>query len=180
MTTTAVTTTTAPAPSDPPSSTTLPEGVPPRVTFPDDPDKQAVVDAAYAFYDAANSASRDPQATEFRERLAQLAGDPIASRLVVFLDTLVENNQRVVGAVETRLEVYAFTVEIFEGTATLDVCSLDADTLIETSGSQDLVLDDEVTSWNQTYQLVEEDGVWRVIDIVRFATFEGQLGCVID
>ncbi|MGA1556560.1 MAG: hypothetical protein ACO4AY_11010, partial [Ilumatobacteraceae bacterium] len=69
---------------------------PPRVEFVDDPERQAVVDAAYAFFDAARAAQADPDDEDLRDALAATMTEPIAERMTAFLDGLVLDGVRII------------------------------------------------------------------------------------
>jgi hypothetical protein len=188
--TTTVPPTTVPEPTTPatsdPTTTTLPEGVPPRLEFPDDPDKQAVVDAAYAFFDAIRAASLSPEDERLRDVLMGTVAEPIAPRVAGAMDRLVADSERVLlGEREpTYIEIWEITLEVFEqgGSlgpgATFDACVVDADVRVRVNADgTETVVDDSVSSAAQTYQLAFVDGAWRVRDIERFRQYEDQVGC---
>ena len=177
------TTTSLPVTSAPvTTTTTLPEGVPPRVTFPDDPDKQAVVDAFYAYDDALTVALRAPADQTLAEAVLATATGDQAERVETFLAELADAGQAArpgtLGPGYT--EVVGPSVLIVEDTASLDVCIIDTDVLAEVGAATDggdLVIDDSYSSVFDTYSLVSLDDVWLVSNVVRFDRYEGQLGC---
>lgn len=165
-----------------PTTTTLPEGVPPRVTFPDDEDKQAVVDAFYAYDDALTQALRDPADERLVEDVLALTTGDQAERVEAFLADLADAAQAArpgtVGPSYT--DVVEPTVLVVDTSAALDVCIVDTDVLVEVgagSDGGDLVIDDSYSSVFDSYNFDLEDGDWKVSDIVRVDRYEGQLGC---
>lgn len=174
---------TSPATSDPvtsdPSSTTLPEGAPPRVTFPDEPDKQAVVDAAYVFFDASRAAQAAPEDLSRRSVLAATMTDPIAGQLTGFLDQLVVAGERVVPSDEyaTYLEILPFTVFATDGSGTFDACAVDGDVRVTGDVGAETVVSHDFGSVLVTFSLVEGDTGWVVRETSVFDRYPGMLGC---
>ena len=180
--TAATTTEPAPATTSPPTDTTLPDGVPPRVTFPDDPDKQAVVDAFYAYDDALVAALRDPTNELLVAELLATVGEPQASTIKAFITEVAASGEesRPSSVQPGYAEVVAETVFAADGIGTLDACIVVSDILIVPGGSEDgsdLVLEDSVVSIFDTYSLALVDNRWRVTRAEGVGRFEGQIGC---
>ncbi|MFZ8996864.1 MAG: hypothetical protein ACO3D0_00685 [Ilumatobacteraceae bacterium] len=150
---------------------------PPRVEFVDDPERQAVVDAAYAFFDAARAAQADPDDEDLRDALAATMTEPIAERMTAFLDGLVLDGVRIIANPDspTYLQVFVPSVSQADGSGLVDVCAVDSDVRVDsTTGA---VLDDDIVSSLQTYFIQFENGSWRVRDFVVSQIKEGEIGC---
>jgi hypothetical protein len=162
--------------------TTLPDGVPPRVTFPNDPDLQAVVDALYEYVDALRAASAEPTDSLRVTRLMDTVTEPLMPRIDEFISGLVDSGQAYVlnDELPTRTEVMPPSVEIVGDLAAVDVCAIDGDVRVELGGNPDgtdRVVDDTVVSASLTYSLTFVDGRWVVSNLDRFARWEDQVGC---
>lgn len=164
-----VTTTTTSTPADP--------GSPSRVTFPDDPTRQAVVDAAYAFFDAARAAQASPTDPGLRQTLARTVAEPLAGRMTAFLDGLVADGVRIVGSdvSPTRLEIIGPTVMVADESAIFDACAIDSDIRLDATTAE--VLDDDVVSGIQTFHLRKEGGSWIVFDLSLLDRYDNRVGC---
>lgn len=178
--------TTVPSTSPPESTspetttTTLPEGVPPRVTFPDDDDKQAVVDAFYAYSDAMRAASADPSDTALREGVRATVGNPFAERVETFLDELIANGEAIVSVPITHTDIYPPSLIVVDDIAAFDACAIDGDIRVEVGAGddgEDLVVDDSVNAADLSYSLALVDGAWVVNGLQRFGFWEGQEQC---
>lgn len=164
------------APTSETATTTTPEGIPQRVTFPDDPEKQAVVDAAYAFFDAARAAQASPDDESLRAALAITMSDPIATVMNDFLDGLLEEGTSVVqGDAPTFLDVVGPTVVAVAQSGTLDACSVDGDVRIRQT--DDSIVSENVGSAFVTYSLVEQTDGWRVRNVTVLSRYPGLLQC---
>ena len=166
-----------------PTTTSPPDGVPPRVTFPDDPDKQAVVDAVYAYLDSLSLASAAPTDPLRRDEVGKWIVDPMAPKVLSFLDALVDGNERVIPneSMPWYVKVLESTVELGAEAASLDACIFDSDVRVavgaEPDGS-DRVLDEGIVSSYQTFLLVRDGPEWRIREISEFGRFEGENQCV--
>lgn len=163
-----------------PTTTTLPEGVPPRVTFPDDEDKQAVVDAYYAWNDLDAAVLANPQdEVRVAELLSQTA-EPLRKRVEELVDQLASDGEAYVANPDqpAYTEVLDFTVLIVDDSASFDGCSINALVHVRAAdGEVTEVLDDSISSSLLTYNLRRTDGEWLVSDIVRVERWEDQVGC---
>lgn len=166
-------------PSDPVTTTSLPEGVPPRVTFPDDPDKQAVVDAAYAFFDAARAAQAAPADESLRLALADTMTDPIAEQLTAYLNRLDAAGERIVASEKypTYLEIFEFTVFAVDGSGIFDACAVDGDVRVSGEPGDEVLVSHEFGSVLVTFSLVDSGVGWTVRDTEVFGRFPGALTC---
>jgi hypothetical protein len=156
--------------------------VPPRVEFPDDPAKQAVVDAFYAYSDAFLAAAANPSDQSLREALRSTVTEPLLSRLERSLDGLVADGEVVIQNpdVPTRTEIIRDTVFFLEDAGTFDACAIDANIVVEPGGNPDgtdRVVDDDIVAAALTYHLDRIDGRWLVSDLERFGLWEGQEEC---
>jgi len=150
---------------------------PPRVEFVDDPERQAVVDAAYAFFDAARAAQADPDDEDLRDALAATMTEPIAERMTAFLDGLVLDGVRIIANPDspTYLQVFVPSVSQADGSGLVDVCAVDSDVRVDsTTGA---VLDDDIVSGVQTLKLRRSSDVWLVTDVEAVERYEGRIGC---
>jgi hypothetical protein len=153
------------------------DGVPARVTFPDDPERQAVVDAGYAFFDAARAAQAEPESEVLRRELDGFVIAPVADGMTDYLDQLAQDGLEVVGSdiSPTYLDIFKTTVVVANSSATFDACVVDSD--IRVSRADGVVVDDDVVSSVQTYYLERSRDSWRVRAIDQLASWEDQVGC---
>jgi hypothetical protein len=173
---------TAPPSSDAPTTTALPDGVPPRVTFPDDPDKQAVVDAVYRFSDLLFAAQANPTAEELRALINDVAGDPVRGRFIAFLDRVAADGQAFVDdpAAPSYLEIIPGAVTVVDDSGLVDACAIDRTLQVELGGNSDgsdRLIDDTVFSAAHTYNVSRVDKAWIVVDFTVYEEWEGQVGC---
>lgn len=173
-------TSSVPVPTSAPSTVTTPSGdatPPARITFPDDASRQAVVDAAYAFFDAARAAQAEPTDAGARAALAATVAEPLAGRMTAFLDGLVADGVRIVGseASPTYLDIVAPTVMVAGERALFDACAVDSD--IRRRADTGEVLDDDVVSSIQSYSVMLTNGSWRVSGFTVFDVWEGSTEC---
>ena len=162
------------------ATTTLPEGVPPRVTFPDDPDKQAVVDAFYAYSDAMRAASAEPADPELRDAVVATVGAPFSDRVDAFLDELVLNGEAIVSMPMTHTAIFSPSLVVVEDGAGFDACAVDADVRVRVgvgADGADEVVDDSVNAADLSYSLQRIDGTWVVNGLERFGFWEDQDRC---
>jgi hypothetical protein len=150
---------------------------PPRVTFPDDPDRQAVVDAAYAFFDAARAAQAAPADETLRTRLSATMTDPIAGRMTSFLDGLVLDGVRIIANPDspTYLQIFEPTLQIVGTSATFDACTIDSDVQVDVTTG--VTLNDLVVSGVITYRLERVGGRWQVREYEIVQKVEGANQC---
>jgi hypothetical protein len=180
--TTTVPESTAPPTSDLPTTTSLPEGVPPRVTFPDDPEKQAVVDAVYAFSDLLFAAQANPTDETLRARVDDVAGEPVRTRFVDFLARVAADGQAFVDepGSPSYLEIYPEAISVVDGSGLVDGCAVDRTAQVEVDGNpdgSDRIIDATIFSAAQSYSLTLTDRGWRVLDFTVFDEWEGEVGC---
>ena len=162
------------------TTSTLPEGVPPRVTFPDDPEKQAVVDAYYAWSERDETVLADPQDGTRLEELLSSTSEPLRTRVEDLIEQLAAGGEAYVAMPEqpAYTEVFDFTVLIVDDLASFDGCSIDARLHVRLADGKVVeVLDDSVSSSVLTYNLRRVGGDWLVSDIVRVRRWEDQIGC---
>ena len=183
--------TTAPATSDVPPTTSetirprpddLPSEAPPRVTFPDDPELQAVVDGFYAYQDALFASFVDPTDEALRGEVLQTTGEPQSTRVAAVLDRLATEGQAARQPEGTVSYAEVLTPSVFarDGLATLDACLVDTALLVEVgsgAGGADVVLNNVVSSVSDTYSFELVGERWVVVNIERFSRFEDQVGC---
>ena len=165
-----------------PTTTSPPDGVPPRVTFPDDPDKQAVVDAVYAYFDALNDAQADPRNSELREQVEATTGKPIQERVVTYLDGLVDDGQAFIdlGAERSHVDIFGDVMTIVDRSALVDACVVDRTSQVEVGGNpdgSDRILNDQVVAALLSYSLTESDTGWRVVELSVIDRFEDSDRC---
>ena len=184
-------TTTAPATSDVPPTTSetirprpddLASEAPPRVTFPDDPELQAVVDGFYAYQDALFASFVDPTDEALRGEVLQTTGEPQSTRVAAVLDRLATEGQAARQPEGTVSYAEVLTPSVFarDGLATLDACLVDTALLVEVgsgAGGADVVLNNVVSSVSDTYSFELVGERWVVVNIERFSRFEDQVGC---
>ena len=167
---------------DPTTTTSPPDGIPPRVTFPDDPDKQAVVDAVYVFSELLFAAQADPMNEELRSQVEELTGEPVRTRFVEFLDRVAADGEAFVDDPDSRsyLQVFAPSVTAVDGVGLVDGCVVDRTIQIEVGGNADgtdRVIDDTVFSAAHSYSLSLMEQGWIVVDLTVFGEWEDQVGC---
>lgn len=181
-TTLVVGTTVEPAPpTSDAATTTTPAGIPPRVTFPDDPDKQAVVDAVYAYFDALNAAQAQPADPVVRAEVESTLAAPVLARVTAFLDGLVEKGEAFIdlGSQSSQLLIFEGVVSVVDEAALVDGCVVDRTSHVALGATpdEDRVLDDEVVAALLSYSLVKTDTGWRVADLSVVERFEGSEQC---
>ena len=181
-TSTTVASTSVPESTTEPTPTTLPEGVPPRVTFPDDPDKQAVVDAVYAYFDALAMAQAAPGDELLRSALDDLTVDPIAERVALYLDSLVLDGEAFIetGDHRSTLEIFEQVVTVVDDSALVDACAIDRTVQVEVGGNPDgtdRLINDQVIAAVLTYNLTRVGDGWRVSELTVVDSWEDQEQC---
>lgn len=163
------------------ATTTTPEGIPPRVTFPDDPDKQAVVDAVYAYFDALNAAQAQPADPVLRAEVESTLAAPVLARVTAFLDGLVEKGEAFIdlGNQSSQLLIFEGVVSVVDEAALVDGCVVDRTSHVALGAipDDDRVLDDEIVAALLSYSLVKTDTGWRVADLSVVERFEGSERC---
>jgi uncharacterized circularly permuted ATP-grasp superfamily protein len=143
--------------------------------------KQEVIEAAENAWYLFNEAKLDPtNESKVETALAAQTGSA-RSRVEQIIDQYVRLNQRsrTLESAPARVAVdqTSVLVDLSAGTASLELCHLNSNLLIQSASGADVIVDDQVVAYrtNESYVLVDE--IWLKSDGVVLDELEGAYTC---